>query len=81
MGGLLFALYPWDSELIMLVRRDSIQIDEPERPPHHRFRRNSDSAASPHRGNSHSAFGRTRTYGEPRFLDNLPWCVETGAGN
>ncbi|GAA5873110.1 hypothetical protein JCM3774_000344 [Rhodotorula dairenensis] len=41
----------------------AIQIDEPERPPHHhRYRRNSDSAASPHRANSHMAFPRTRTF-------------------
>ncbi|KAG0664073.1 low affinity potassium transporter [Rhodotorula mucilaginosa] len=47
----------------------AIQIDEPERPPHHRFRRNSDSAASPHRGSSHLAFGRTRTYDHPHLRE------------
>lgn len=47
-----------------LWRGNRIQIDEPERPPHHRYRRNSDSAASPHRASSHMFFPRTRTFGE-----------------
>ncbi|GAA5980852.1 hypothetical protein JCM10908_003891 [Rhodotorula pacifica] len=54
--------------------RTHIQIDEPARPPHNRFRRNSDSAASPHRTSSNLAFSRTRTldHGHLREITESP---------